>query len=68
MASAIASGGGRELISREEAAPYPISPTTDHLGALVLAPLNIAWMIQAWLLLGSVSYSVPANSVVGPRS
>ncbi|MGC4109991.1 MAG: hypothetical protein QM747_06125 [Nocardioides sp.] len=65
MASGIASGGGRELISREEAAPYPISPTTDHLGALLLAPLNIAWMIQAWILLGSVSYSMPGDRVVG---
>jgi hypothetical protein len=64
MASAIASGGGRELISREEASPYPISPTTDHIGALLLAPLNIAWMIQAWLLLGAVSYSFPSNRVV----
>ncbi|MGA8248507.1 MAG: hypothetical protein WB797_16495 [Nocardioides sp.] len=58
MSSAIASGGGRELISRDQASPYPVSPTTDHLGALLLAPLNIAWMIQAWVLLGSVSYAV----------
>jgi hypothetical protein len=65
MASAIASGGGRELISREEAGPHPISPTTDHLGALLLAPLNIAWMIQAWILLGSISYSVLPGRVVG---
>jgi hypothetical protein len=57
MSSAVASGGGRELISRDQASPYPISPTTDHLGALVLAPLNIAWMIQAWVLLGSMAYS-----------
>jgi hypothetical protein len=57
MSSAIASGGGRELISRDQASPYPISPTTDHLGALVLAPLNIAWMIQAWVLLGSMAFS-----------
>ena len=57
VASAVASGGGRELISRDQASPYPISPTTDHLGALVLAPLNIAWMIQAWVLLGSMAYS-----------
>jgi hypothetical protein len=57
MSSAIASGGGRELIAGEEASPYPISPTTDHLGALVLAPLNIAWMIQAWILLGSMAFS-----------
>jgi hypothetical protein len=64
MASAIASGGGRELISRDEAGPFPISPTTDHLGALVLAPLNIAWMIQAWVLLGAVAYSVTPEKVV----
>ena len=57
VASAVASGGGRELLSRDQASPYPISPTTDHLGALALAPLNIAWMIQAWILLGSMAYS-----------
>src|SRR4051812_17817362 len=61
VASAIASGGGRELISRDQASPYPISPTTDHLGALLLAPLNIAWMLQSWTLLGSASFAVPAR-------
>jgi hypothetical protein len=64
MASAIASGGGREMISRDQAAPYPISPTTDHLGALLLAPLNIAWMIQAWILLGSAAYATPHRLLV----
>ena len=64
MSSAVASGGGRELISRDQASPYPISPTTDHLGALVLAPLNIAWMIQAWVLFGMVAYSTPLHLLV----
>jgi len=31
------------------------------LGALLLAPLNIAWMIQAWVLLGSVAYATPPH-------
>jgi hypothetical protein len=57
MSSAIASGGGRELISRDQASPYPVSPTTDHLGALLMAPLNIAWMVQSWVLLGSMAFS-----------
>ena len=61
VASAIASGGGRELISRDQASPHPISPTTDHLGALLLAPLNIAWMLQSWTLLGSASFAVPSR-------
>jgi hypothetical protein len=64
MSSAIASGGGRELISRDQASPYAISPTTDHLGALLLAPLNIAWMIQAWLLLGSMAYGLGWDDLV----
>ena len=58
IASAVASGGGRELLHREHAVAYPVSATTDHLGALMFAPLNIAWMLQAWLLLGATSYGV----------
>jgi hypothetical protein len=59
--SAAASGGGREIVPRDQAVAWPVSPTTDHLGALLLAPLNIAWLIQAWTLLGLTSY------VAGPR-
>ncbi|MEP6814146.1 MAG: hypothetical protein ABI873_01205 [Marmoricola sp.] len=59
--SAAASGGGRELVPRDQAVAWPVSPTTDHLGALLLAPLNIAWLVQGWTLLGLTSY------VAGPR-
>jgi hypothetical protein len=61
VVSAIASGGGRELVSREQGVAFPVSPATDHLGALVLAPLNIAWLIQAWVLLGSAAFVVGAR-------
>ncbi|MBD8871135.1 hypothetical protein [Nocardioides donggukensis] len=56
IVSAVASGGGRELLSREHGVAYPVSPVTDHLGALLMAPLNIAWLVQGWLLLGLTSY------------
>jgi hypothetical protein len=61
VVSAVVSGGGRELISRDQGVAFPVSPTTDHLGALVLSPLNIAWLIQGWVLLGSTAYAVPAE-------
>ena len=61
LISAAASGGGRELVPREEAVAFPITPTTDHLGALLMAPLNIAWLLQSWTLLGATAY------VAGPR-
>ena len=60
IVSAIASGGGRELITREQGVAFPVSPASDHLGALLLAPLNIAWLIQAWLLLGAAAYGMGA--------
>ncbi|WP_426245487.1 hypothetical protein [Nocardioides sp. LHG3406-4] len=58
IVSAVASGGGRELLAREQAVAFPVSPTTDHLGALVMAPLNIAWILQAWTLLGAGAYAL----------
>ncbi len=64
MLSAVASGGGRELISRDQAGPHPVSPTTDHLGALLLTPFNISWMVQAWILLGSMAYGLGPGKLV----
>jgi hypothetical protein len=60
LISAAASGGGRELIPREQGVAYPVTPLTDHLGALIMAPLNTAWLLQAWTLLAATAY------VVGP--
>ncbi len=56
IVSAISSGGGRELLPRDQAAIHPITTTTEHLGALVLSPLNFAFLIQVWLLLGATAF------------
>jgi hypothetical protein len=58
LVAAVASGGGRELVPREQLVAYPVSPTTDHLGALLLAPLNIAWLVQSWTLLGATAFAL----------
>jgi hypothetical protein len=63
IVSGVASGGGRELLSREQGVAFPVSPTTDHLGALLMAPLNIAWLIQGWALLGIAAYALPVSDV-----
>ncbi len=61
LVSTAASGGGRELVTREQAVAFPVSPTTDHLGALLMAPLNIAWLLQSWTLLGATAYVAGAR-------
>lgn len=65
--SSIASGGGRELVSRDHAVAFPISPAADHFGALLMAPLNIAWLLQFWLLLATTTYVAgPVGVFSGP--
>lgn len=59
--TAVASAGGREVVPREQAVAFPVSTTADHLGALLLAPVNIAWILQTWTLLGITAYAL------GPR-
>ncbi|KRB76304.1 hypothetical protein ASE01_14990 [Nocardioides sp. Root190] len=60
VGGAVAGAGGRELLARDPASIHPISPMTDHLGALLLAPLNTGWLIQTWALLGL------SASIAGP--
>jgi len=54
--AAATSGGGRRLFDHDEGLAYPLGPGVDHLGALALAPLNIAWILQGVTLLGVVAY------------
>ncbi len=68
VVSAVASGGGRELLSREHGIAFPVSPTTDHLGALLLAPLNISWLLQTWTLMGVASYALGPHHLLATQS
>ncbi|MEZ0577612.1 hypothetical protein [Nocardioides sp. MH1] len=61
VGSAVASGGGREVLARDAAAIHPVGPFADHLGALVLAPLSAAWLLQTWALLAGAAW------LAGPR-
>ncbi len=64
VVSAVASGGGREILPRDEAVAFPVSSTTDHLGALLLAPLNIAWIVQSCALLGTTAFALGFNGLL----
>lgn len=65
ISAAMGSGGGRELLSRTESAIHPISPVTEHLGALVLAPLNLAWLVQLWSLLAVTALVASPDRLLG---
>lgn len=54
--------GGRQLLTREQSVAFPMSPAADHLGAMLLAPLNVSWLLQAVGLLTLTAWDV------GPRA
>ncbi len=62
LTAAIASSGGRELVPRAQLVAYPVSPATEHLSALLLAPLNLAWWVQV------AGLSLVAASAVGVQA
>lgn len=65
ISAAMGSGGGRELLSRSEGAVHPISPVTEHLGALALAPLNLGWLVQLWGLLAVTALVTAPDRLLG---
>lgn len=67
IAASMGGGGGRELLPREQAAIHPIGPITEHLGALVLAPLNLAWLLQAWALFAVTALVVGPTGLLGAQ-
>ena len=50
LISMLLNGPGRTLISRSEAQVFLVTPAADHLGALLLSPLNSSWTIQVLAL------------------
>ncbi|HYN74956.1 MAG TPA: hypothetical protein VEV13_02040 [Candidatus Limnocylindria bacterium] len=56
FAAPIAAGGGNELYPSEQLVAYPIRPRTQFVASLLLAPLNLAWVIQVLTLVGFTSY------------
>jgi len=62
---AAATAGGRALLPPDQRAAFPLSPAADHLGTLLLAPLNVAWIVQsAGLLLAGAWAAGPRPATV----
>ncbi len=70
VVAAIAASGGRELFPRQQLVAYPFSPFTDHLGALVLTPLSLAWLLQVLglSLVTGVAAGVTSSRVAEPAA
>ena len=52
----LTSGGGNEIVPADQLVAYPVRPTTLFLGGLVLAPLNLVWVVQLLVLAAMTAY------------
>lgn len=66
VVAAATSAGGRQLLPREQSLAFPVSPSADHLGAVLTAPLNVAWSVQAMTLLGLTGWVTGPRPGIGP--
>lgn len=52
----LTSSAGSELIPSSQLVAYPVRPATMFLSSLVLAPVNLVWIVQIWVLTAETGY------------
>jgi hypothetical protein len=52
----LTAGGGNELFPADQLVAYPVRPRTQFIGGLVLAPVNLVWVLQIFALVAVTSY------------
>lgn len=51
----LTAGGGNEIIPPDQLVAYPVRPRTQFVGGLVLAPLNLVWVVQILVLVAETA-------------
>ena len=63
---ATAGNGPRTLLPRSQTVAFCVSPQAEHLGALLLAPLNVAWILPSLALVTATTWAFgPAAGPAG---
>ena len=57
----LTSSAGSELFPSDHLAGYPIRPGTQFLSSLVLAPLNLVWVVQLLVLVAETEFVTEAS-------
>ena len=64
LVAPLTAGGGNEVVPPDQLAPFPVRPATQFFGGLVLAPLNLVWVVQLLVLAALTSYLTLAGSLI----
>ncbi len=65
VAAPLTSAGGSDVVPPEQLVAFPVRPSTHFLGGLLLAPLNLVWVVQL-LVLAAVTGCLTAGGSLLP--
>jgi hypothetical protein len=60
----LTAGGGNEVVPADQLAAFPVRPSTHFFGGLLLAPINLVWVVQLLVLAGLTAYLTLGGSLV----
>lgn len=60
----LTTGGGNEVVPPDQLVTFPVRPSTQFVGGLLLAPLNLVWVIQLLALAALTAYLTDSGSLL----
>lgn len=60
----LTAGGGNEVVPPDQLVGFPVRPGTQFFGGLLLAPLNLVWVVQLLVLAALTSYLTLGGSLL----
>lgn len=62
----LTAGGGNELFPTDQLVAFPITAKAHFIGGLILAPVNLVWVVQIFALVAETAYlTVGGNVLLG---
>ncbi|MBC7679331.1 MAG: hypothetical protein H7233_10120 [Pseudorhodobacter sp.] len=58
----LTTGGGNELFPPDQLVAHPVTPRTQFAGGLLLAPVNLVWVLQIFALVGETAFLTAGGS------
>ncbi len=52
----LTAGGGNEVVPPDQLVAFPVRPSTQFVGGLCLAPVNLVWAVQLLVLVAETAY------------
>jgi hypothetical protein len=56
LVAPLTAGGGHQVVPPDQLAAYPLRASTQFLGGLLLAPVNLVWLLQLLALVALTGY------------